>query len=233
MEKTDVELREGEGLVRTTIVGGQPRKRPAMRMKVRVGLERVLYRAALDRHFREALLADRPAALASAGFELDPSEHAVLASVDRDSLAAMIAQVDPAGRKDRRFMRAVAATFVTLASGTAMLVEEGCELSASTGIQPDDVTEIETAADDQPTRGILADEGFVDPGLDPAPPFDPGIVLDVPENIAPGGILPEDFFTSEEVSVDAEVTAFDGGIQPDVPSDLPSATPRAPARGGR
>ena len=120
--RNDIDVTEGEELVRTTIVGGQPRQVPKVRVSIRVGLERVLYRAAVDARFREALLAERGKALDAAGLVLSDNEAAILGVVSREALESMIRNVRPHVSRERRFMKAVAATFVTLATGTA-----GCE----------------------------------------------------------------------------------------------------------
>ena len=99
-DRNDAELQEGDGLVRTTIVGGQPRKRPTIRMSIRVGLERVLYLASRDKGFRKALLNDREKALENAGLELSAGESAVLASVDGRALETMVNNVRPEARKE-------------------------------------------------------------------------------------------------------------------------------------
>jgi len=195
-DRNDAELHEGDELVRTTIVGGQPRKRPTIRMSIRVGLERVLYLASRDKGFRAALLADRAKALESAGLELSAGETAVLASVDGGALETMVNNVRPESRKDHRFVKAVAATFVTLATGTT-----GCETT-------------EGDVDVDPIRGITTE--VVD--LDASPEFsagvDPGVLTDVSHDMpAAGGTFPDDV-----PSIDLDVTEPGGnhGILPDV-----------------
>lgn len=225
--RNDAELQEGDELVRTTIVGGQPRKRPTIRMSIRVGLERVLYRASLDRAFRKALLKDRERAMQEAGMELSAGEAAVLASVERAALSTMIDNVRPEVRKDRRFVKAVAATFVTLATGTT---EIGCghETASAGGAQPDvdylqDVpAQVEQDVQEPfPDPGISSDFNVVEDvdlkfdtgGMDPG---DPGMVT---EDVGPavvGGIMPDDV----QEGVEVEVTSpTDWGHSGDVVKD--------------
>ncbi len=259
-EAHGVELREGEGLVRTTIVGGQPRKRPSLRMSVKVGLERVLYLAATDRDFRTALLANRAVALRAAGLALSEGEAAVLDAVGPDSLAAMIDAVQPRSRPQRPFLKSVAATFLTLATGTASV---GCPNMVSGGIEPDrDVrqdpgAEVDIAPDDDPTRGIETDvPPPVDVGIDPDIPDESPFIdavedagsmdADVGEIYPDGGTQPDvqEFDAPPgDVMMDADAPVV-GGIlpddpgagMPDVASDSgadPAALPRPADRGGR
>lgn len=261
-EKEGVELREGEGLVRTTIVGGQPRKRPALRMTVKVGLERVLYLAATDRDFRTALLVERDAALRAAGLSLSDGEQAILAAVDGDALAAMIDAVKPRERPQRPFLKSVAATFLTLATGTAQL---GCPAPVATGIEPDrdfgwdpgaepDIPVVTPDLGSDPGGGSDAavdalggDTGADVPGDTPVvtddTPMVKGILADVPamdvdvEEIYPDGgtqpdVLPFDA-SPEDVWMDADAPVV-GGILPDEPSSPPEAAlPRPAPEGGR
>ena len=228
-DRNEAELQEGDGLVRTTVVGGQPRKRPTIRMSIRVGLERVLYRAAVDRAFREAFLKDREGALQAAGMELSAGESAVLSSVDGDALATMIDNVKPEDRREHRFVKAVAATFVTLATGTA-----SCNVweSQSAGIQPDDMVGVDVTepgadhgnvevdvSEPYPDEGISSKDALVDidamvtQGIQP----DHGYLDTLAEPVISAGIPPD-----EDVFVEADVdhgTPAGGGIQPgeDVP----------------
>lgn len=213
-DREGVELTEGEGLVRTTIVGGQPRKRPAIRMTVKVGLERVLYLAATDRAFRTAVLVNRTAALKAAGLSLSDGEAAILDAVGADALDAMIDAVAPRSRPQRPFLRSVAATFLTLATGTAQV---GCEPPVSTGIEPDlDVYM-------QPDAGI--DPNVDVPEVYPDAGTDPGFETNVPEVYPDAGIDPEigddNPFTTDELPLPA-------GILPDIPemdADVPEVFP--------
>jgi TonB family protein len=87
-------------------------------VKIPVGIEKVLYLAATDVGFREALFADRAEALARPGVNLLPDEAAVLKCIPDDRLELMIAQIDPAAH-GKRFMQKVAACAVALAATTA------------------------------------------------------------------------------------------------------------------
>lgn len=154
------------------------RQHLAVRVTVTVGLERLLYLAATDAALRDALLADRARALAAAGLTLSEGEAAVLAAVDRDTLATMIDAVAPLSRRRRPFLKAVAATCVVLATATADLA---CEPTATKGIQPDwdpgldrdavsevdgaGATDVDLVPDEGPTRGITADVPEVYPAV--------------------------------------------------------------------
>ncbi len=104
-------------------------------LKVPIGIEKVLCRAAGDEEFKALLLKDRKAALETWDAGLSEIELGVLNSVPNESLAAMISRIDLKKHTKRRFMKAVAtATFVaTAAAGAAFyLSTPGC-----TGADPD------------------------------------------------------------------------------------------------
>jgi hypothetical protein len=103
--------------------------------EVAVGLEKILYLAAVEPGFREALLADRERAVAERGLELGPSERSMLQLATREQLAASIDALDTseASLARRGFMRAVAGA-VTLAAGSVLT---GCGEESTRGIQPD------------------------------------------------------------------------------------------------
>jgi len=120
-------------------------------LKVPIGIEKVLCRAAGDDEFRCLLFKDREAALESWDAGLSETEMGVLNSVPDESLAAMISRIDLKKHTKRRFMKAVAtATFVaTAAAGAAFyLSTPGC-----TGADPDmpfeDTSQVETAPADK------------------------------------------------------------------------------------
>ena len=170
-------------------------RRPALRMTVEVGLERLLYLAATDGRFREALLEDRAGAVAAAGLALSDGEAAVLACVDRDALAAMIDAVTPRDRPQRPFLRSVALTFLALATTTAdvacgPVTTKGIEPDWDPGLDRDAVTEVGEATapdvplvpDSGPIRGIDANVQDLypavgsdtwEPDADPGPGPDP------------------------------------------------------------
>jgi hypothetical protein len=107
----------------TTIVGGQPDgRRQRGVVSVPVGLEQLLFTAATDAVFRVELVRDRERAAWRRGLALTESERSVLAVAPRVQLEAMIDHIDVSEQnlKRRRFMRAVAATVVTLAASTGL-----------------------------------------------------------------------------------------------------------------
>jgi hypothetical protein len=243
---SDIELGEAEGLVRTTIVGGQPRKKSTFRMTVTVGLERLLYFASLNTRFRAALAADRNTAMKAAGLKLSDGEASVLASIDADTLDTMITAVRPQSRPLRPFLRSVAATFVTLATGSAQV---GCEMPVATGIGPDQdfgndpgtTQDVGLLPDQDPVRGMSIDaeedvwnpSDVLDLDVDAGPNFDvgsdPGVEFDA--EFIPGdtGIKPDIPESLDiEIETDAPVVT---GIGPDVPdaSDDTAGQARAPA----
>jgi len=215
----DFEVEEGREVVRRTIVGGRPRAREKRRIRVPIGLEKLLCRAAGDPRFRAALLADRSRALDAAGLELLASERAVLDSVPAAVLASMIGRIDVQRHGRGRFMRGVlAATF----AATTTIATQGCEDATPAGITPGDVgSDVPQVVSDvgeipdelDPSRGISPDVPFV---IDaPEPPSDgirPDIVI-LPDTYADEGIRPDIVFGPDVVS-EPDVMA-DGGVRPD------------------
>ena len=240
----DFEVEEGREVVRRTIVGGRPRAREKRRIRVPIGLEKVLCRAAGDWRFRDALLTDRKGALDAAGYELLVTEQAVLDSVPKAVLASMIDRIDVKQHGRGRFMRGVmAAAF----AATTTLAVQACDSEATpAGIQPDDilagrtdVVDIQNDAD--PSRGVSPDvpdvlvmpEINADEGmrpdivhLDSYPPVDVGILPDVVDVVNPvdiAGIQPDEIEPPDAMPagilpdvVDAPDVMLDGGVRPDV-----------------
>lgn len=93
--------------------------------RVPVGMEKVLFTAASDQHFMEELFEDREAAVATRGFRLRDSEMAMLRMIPDDHLRSAINGLDTSDSnlERRNFMRAVAATAVTVAAADAL---SGC-----------------------------------------------------------------------------------------------------------
>ncbi len=184
----------GPTIVGPTIVGGQPPSSPRKQInKVPVGVERVLYTAAMEPAFRERLLAEREAAIEARGFTLRPSELAMIRLAPAEQLAAAIDNLDTSDRdlKRRGFLRAVAASLVTLAaadtiSACAEDVMAG-QVAVDRGGQPGDWGTRDTLGVDAGVRqdmavdlpraemspvGIRPDQGAVDLEIDLGPAVD-------------------------------------------------------------
>jgi len=135
MSRKEIELPADDAAsMGTTIVGGQPPGRARQTQSVPVGVERVLFTAATDSAFREALLADRTRALEARGIDLEASELALFERIPASQLEAAIGAIDtsPANLRRRVFLGAVAA-------GAAAVALEGCgDDSTVKGIRPDD-----------------------------------------------------------------------------------------------
>lgn len=213
----------------TTIVGGQPdgQRRKGM-VSVPVGLEQLLIVAAGDPRFRQELIRDRERAAVRRGLALTDSERAVLGSAPAEQLEAMIQRIDTSEKnlERREFLRAVAATAVTLAAGTGL---EACggsdEPLSQTG---------ETAA---PFKGkvqeveVLAPEPMPPTGIRPEPPPEPakpgiaGAQADAPDASVPAA--------SPTVDIPAKKPPLTKGIRPDIPKQpqIDVKPPKAPIRG--
>jgi len=175
----------------TTIVGGQP---PGPRRKkvsgVPVGIERVLYAAAVDPEFRARLLAEREEAAKSRGFTLRDSELAILRLTPAAQLKSAIDGLDTTEHslKRRTFMRAVAASVVTLAAADTL---GACGEEAVKGIRPD--SGFDSGGIRPDTGGadmtLEIDSGEVDRGIRPDAQADMELEVDGPE--ASWGIRPD------------------------------------------
>ncbi len=154
--------------VGTTVVGGQPPGRQRRPLAgVPLGIERVLLAAAADPALRVALCGPaRATALQGRAFALTASETAMLMALPGPQLEAAIARLDTSHQnlERRRFMKAVAASVITLAAAGA---QERCG-----GIRPDDVIEDTPSA----PGGVRPDDVFED-----VPKVADGARVDVPE----------------------------------------------------
>jgi len=149
-KKEIIEVEDGREFTSRTIVGGRPRAGRRSRLSIHAGIEKALYKAAVEPDFRRELLDDRFAAIRSRGIGLTEAEAVILASVSGERLALMIDQIRPERHGKRRFMRAVATAVVTLATGTAAMscdrdvTADAGNPDVCTGIGPDVPWEVDT-----------------------------------------------------------------------------------------
>jgi len=161
MSRDDWEVEEGQEVVRRTIVGGRPLDRRRRKVKIPIGIEKLLCRAAQDPTLRERLKTDRGAALDQWTDELSSGERAILLAVPYEALVTMIANIDIEKHGRRRFFRGVAAA--SLAATTALGTVSCSESAQPAGIDPGDwLGNQEVVADQIPAsdavRGIQPDE---------------------------------------------------------------------------
>ncbi len=154
---------------------------------VPVGIERVLYAAAVDPLFRTQLLEEREAAVKGRGFKLRESELAMLRLAPAAQLESIIDGLDTSEHslKRRTFMRAVAASVVTLAAADTI---SAC---SDDGIRPDT------------TSGF--DAGGSRPDVGPAMA---GIGPDLTAPGRPDG-------GAEDMEIEIDSSEADRGIRPD------------------
>jgi hypothetical protein len=201
MSDDGFEIEEGQEVVRNTIVGGRPRARRKRKIRIPIGIEKLLCRAAADPAFQQALQEDRAATLAELGPQLTGTEAAILASIPSATLAEMILNIDLERHSRRRFMRGVVAA--TLAAATSGLGALGCnaepeEVYGGGGIAPDtptDVLEDTEAEDGTDGEGTdLAEPDVIEPedaNVYAGIPPDPADVVEYQDHMAAGGILPD------------------------------------------
>jgi hypothetical protein len=200
MSTDEFEVEEGREVVRQTIVGGRPLARRARSIRVPIGVEKVLVRAAADPVFRHRLFTDRAAVLAQLGGDLSQTEAAVLAGVPAGTLTEMVNRIDLKGHGNGRFMKGVVAAALVTSAASALL---GCDAldGQSKGCRPDvpDTTEARVQ-DWSPNAGVdiqvedlgqRGRDGAASPDAQDATPASD--VIEVDQLPAPGGILPDAF----------------------------------------
>ena len=222
----DYEIEEGRETVRRTIVGGRPIDRRRRKVRIPIGIEKVLCTAAGDPEFREQLVMARADALPGTGLEVSAAEAMILGSVSEDALRTMIDNIDLKRHRKRRFFRGIAAASLAATTATACIGENETALSGGAAPDPPDgaawdaITEVvDTTA---PAEGI---------DLDLIPSVDAGSWPDLPQNeitpadisevvadvdvieghdgFAPGGVMPDQ--VDDPDVIDSEV-AMDGGM---------------------
>ena len=199
MSQKKFDLEEGQEVVRKTIVGGRPAARRKHKVKVPIGIEKVLVRAAADSEFRDRLFGERQATLDSLSSELSPTELKVLTTIPEATLQGMINSIDLQRHGKRRFMKGVVAATLIATAATGVL---GCEVFEvqTKGISPDEIEDTVTetvVTPDATSRGIDPDEdvlvvedNFATQGVGADLEFEVD-VIEVPDLPAPTGIMPD------------------------------------------
>lgn len=143
---------------RRSTTGSRIMDKSNKKVRVPIGVEKLLCRAAADPAFRQRLLHEREATLQQPDVELLDSEKTIVRSVPAATLSSMIDQIDLPRHGRKRFLRTVAAC--TLAAA-AVLTTTNC----AGGAMPDRPDAGETQSEqhedggivdapDVPTRGI-------------------------------------------------------------------------------
>ena len=124
-----------------------------MGKRINIGVEQVLYSAATDPAFCEALLASREEALAARGLRLSDGELALLQGVPDEQLLANIESMDvsPRNSERRSFLRTAAAGAMPVAAADALAA---CGGGDNTGNRPDlpDQAVFDAAPDTAPDK---------------------------------------------------------------------------------
>jgi hypothetical protein len=218
------EVEEGQEVVRRTIVGGRPRARRKRKIAIPIGIEKLLARAAGDKAFKRALLANRYVAVEAQGFSLVDSERAILESVSDAVLGTLIGRIDLKRHAKRRFMKGVAtAAFATVAMTTGVACENSTIVGSTDTVgEQVDTSEVMSSvgSDVQPD----VPEIFPDAGVDIQPDVPPNAgvspdVVDVQEWEISAGVdigepepMPE---VTEVMEIDGEGPQV-GGITPEI-----------------
>ena len=213
------EIEEGTESVRRTIVGGRPIDRRRRKVRIPIGIEKVLCAAAGDPEFREQLVLARADALKGTAFEVSGAEAMILRSVSDAALRTMIGSIDLKRHRKRRFFRGIAAASLAATTATACIGENETAVAGGAAPDwPDGVSgEVVSEVVNQPSPDVIDMDGI--------PPVDVGSWPDVPPEIqvdavdpdvveghdgfAPGGVMPDQVDDPEVI--DSEV-AMDGGM---------------------
>lgn len=184
MSNDEFEVEEGQEVVRKTIVGGRPRARRAQKIRIPIGIEKVLCRAAADTEFRTMLFDDRSAAIKAFGQNLSDTEREVLTGIPSPMLTEMVGRIDLKQHTRSRLMRGVLAAAMLVSTA---VVDAGCFDVQTAGVSPDPdwagqdaVVDVGESMD---SRGIQPDaisEDLVEPD-----------VIEVEDTMATKGILPD------------------------------------------
>jgi hypothetical protein len=213
-----------------TKMNGKPMGRRSRKVRIPIGIEKVLCAAAADPEFCEQLIMARTDALTGSGLELSTSEAMILKAVSEAQLRTMVENIDLKRHKRRRFFRGIAAA--SLAATTAAIVQ-GCAMPQSAGVSPsEDIDPGETVEnpDSQIPLDSAADEF--------APPPDTTVVgsdtVEIDDVNVSAGIPPMDTIDDQvdvqdveidDVNVSAgippmDVDELDVDVQP-VPAGIP------------
>ena len=194
MSGKDFEVEEGQEVVGRTIVGGRPAAHRKRKLRVPIGIEKVLVRAAADEEFRRVLLSDRERALAELSDVLTPTERTVLTTIPRGSLQQMVQNIDLKRHGKKRFMRGVVnAVLVTSAASAALSCSAmDTQTKGCTNYDIlDDIRVEEMSVEEIGTRGVRPDDVTDVEDILKPDATDPADVIEFTDLPAPGGILPD------------------------------------------
>jgi hypothetical protein len=171
--------------VRTTIVGGRPPGSGQPIGQIPRGLEILLKKASVDEEFRELLLADANQAAASIELELDPVESAMLQTIPKEQLLAIINQTEVPQVHRRTFLEKSAAAMLLVLTG-GVVANYLC-----LGVRPDE---------------LQLPGGFVTAGIAPDEPAPD-------DNTLPGDETNEEEEEKKEPESDGEGPVISTGIR--------------------
>ena len=214
----DYEIEEGRETVRRTIVGGRPIDRRRRKVRIPIGIEKVLCAAAADREFLEQLVMARADALTGTGLAVSDAEAAILSSVSEVALRTMIDNIDLKRHRKRRFFRGIAAASLAATTATACIGEN--ETAVAGGAAPDwpdsitgdSISEVVMPPVDAGSWPELPPDEIIQPDV---PEVQAGVDIGDPDVVeghdgfAPGGVMPD--MVDDADVIDTEV-AMDGGM---------------------
>ena len=136
-------------------------------MRVPIGIEKLLVRAAADPELKTRLLADRATVLAEFGDEVNGPEAEILKSIPIESLAAMVDRIDLERHPKKRFMKGVVRAALVAAAATAMIGcgDDSTSESFSTGISPDWPPADDVKVGEVADPSDVTNDGTVEPEL--------------------------------------------------------------------
>jgi hypothetical protein len=123
-----------QGAATTTIVGGRPPGGHCGSGTIPIGIEVLIKKAAVDPHFKAALIEKRAAAASAIHLSLTTAETMLINSAPAEQLACIIANTTVASSERQVFLGADVAAMMALASATANSYKEPV---AVLGVRPD------------------------------------------------------------------------------------------------
>jgi len=112
-------------------------ERPTSEVRAPAGIDYLVSLAARDPRFGKRLVEDPLRAARRAGLRLTDSERAVLTTLPREQLQAVIDNATPSPVARRSFLQRAALWMVGLFGGVTLTTMTGCPVVATRGVAPD------------------------------------------------------------------------------------------------
>ncbi len=194
---------------------GKPMDRRRRKVRIPIGIEKVLCVASADREFREQLLMARADALAGTGLEISDAEAMILKSVSEDALRTMIESIDLKRHRKRRFFRGIAAASLVATTAT---VSTQCVFDSG-GAHTDMPEDTEIPQDTVETVDGYGEDGMLSDEFSPPADVTPSDTMDITTGVDTQDIDVEDVQVYAGIPP-MDVNELDVDVQP-MPAGIP------------